>query len=48
MRDNLGADIAAGAGLIIDDELLAKPLRQPIADQPRIDVGCRARAESRQ
>ena len=35
----LGGDVVAGAGLVFDDELLAEPLRQPLADQARDDVG---------
>ena len=37
-HDRLGADIAAGARPVLDDELLAEPLRQPLADQARDDV----------
>ena len=35
----LGTDIAAGARPVVDDELLAEPLRQPVADQAGVDVG---------
>ncbi len=38
-HDRLGGDIAAGARPVFDDELLAEPLRQPLADQARDDVG---------
>jgi hypothetical protein len=33
-----GADVAAGAGPVLDDEGLPQPLRQPLPDQPRRDV----------
>ena len=39
----LGADVVAGAGLVLDHELLAEPLGQPLADQPRQNVGGAAR-----
>ena len=32
-HDDLGADIAAGARSVLDDELLAEPLRQPLTDR---------------
>ena len=38
-HDRLGGDIAAGARPVLDDELLAEPLRQPLTDQARDDVG---------
>jgi hypothetical protein len=38
-----GRDIGAGAGLVLDDELLAQPIRQRLPDQPRGDVGRAAR-----
>ena len=38
-HDRLGADIAAGTRPVVDDELLAEPLRQPLTDQARDDVG---------
>src|SRR6516225_6603047 len=38
-HDCFGADIAAGAGTIFNDELLTQPLRQPLPDQPRSNVG---------
>ena len=38
-HDRLGADIAAGTRPVLDDEWLAKPLRQPLTDQAREDVG---------
>jgi hypothetical protein len=37
--NRLCADIAAGTGPVLDDELLTEPLRQPLADQARRDVG---------
>ena len=46
MDDGLGGDIAAGARPVLDDEGLAKTLRQPLSYQPRDDVvsaaGCEA------
>src|SRR5262249_33827219 len=39
MHDGLGRDIAAGARAILDDELLAKPLGQPLSYEARQDVG---------
>ena len=39
LRDRLGADVAARAGAILDDELLAEPLREPLTHQARLDVG---------
>ena len=38
-HDRLGGDIAAGARPVLDDEWLAEPLRQPLTDQAREDVG---------
>ena len=32
-------DIAAGARPVLDDEWLTEPLRQPLSDQARDDVG---------
>src|SRR5262245_15338587 len=40
--DRLGADIAAGTRPALDDELLAEPLREPLADQASDDVGAAA------
>ena len=42
-HDRLGADIAARARSIVDDELLAKLFRQELGDQTRDDVGRAAR-----
>jgi hypothetical protein len=39
LRDRLGADVAAGAGAVLNDELLAEALRQPLTHQARLDVG---------
>ena len=39
LHDCLGGDIAAGARTVLDNEWLAEPLRQPLADQARNDVG---------
>ena len=38
MDRGFAADIAAGAGPVLDHDLLAEPLRQPLADQARGDV----------
>src|SRR5262245_23515477 len=38
-HDRLGADIAAATRPVIDNKLLAEPLREPLADQARGDVG---------
>src|SRR6516162_3140551 len=38
-HDGLGADIAAAARSVVDDELLTEPFRQPLTHQPRDDVG---------
>ena len=39
VHDRVGGDIGAGAGAVFDNELLAEPLRQPLAHEPRHDVG---------
>ena len=39
LGDRVGRDVAAGTRLVLDDELLAQPLRQPLAHQARHDVG---------
>src|SRR5215831_14677657 len=41
--DRLGAEIGASAGPVFDDERLAEPLRQPLADHARNDVSRAAR-----
>ncbi len=46
-HDRLGPDIAAGARPVLDDEWLAEPLRQPLTDEARDDVGRAAGGESR-
>ena len=38
-HDRLGSDIVAAARPVLDDELLAKPLRQPAGKQARRDIG---------
>jgi hypothetical protein len=38
-HDRLGADIAAPTWTIFNDELLTQPLRQPLPDEPRSNVG---------
>jgi hypothetical protein len=35
---HFGGDIAAGSRAIFDDELLPKPLREPLSGEPRDDV----------
>jgi hypothetical protein len=37
-HDRLGADIAAGSGPVVDDKLLAEPLRKPLSQEARVDV----------
>ena len=39
MDRRLGADIVARSRLVLDDELLAEPLRQPLPHDARRDVG---------
>ena len=39
LGDRLGADVAAGAGAVLNDELLAEAIRQPLPHQARLDVG---------
>src|SRR5262249_36813079 len=39
LHHRLGADVAAGARPVVDEELLTKTLRQPLAEEPRDDVG---------
>src|SRR5258705_11450384 len=46
IHDRLGADVAAGPGPVLDDELLAKPLGKPLTDQARHDVGTPASGET--
>jgi hypothetical protein len=36
--DNFGADTAASARPVLNDEVLSEPLRQPLAREPREDV----------
>ena len=38
-HDQFGADIAAGARPVIDDDLLPEPLRQPLTHEAREGVG---------
>src|SRR5713226_129364 len=38
VHDHLGADIAASSWSVLDDELLAEPLRQPLSYQACHDV----------
>src|SRR5262245_12410215 len=44
-HDGLGADIAAAARSVLDNELLTEPLRQPLTHQTRDDVGRTGRSE---
>jgi hypothetical protein len=41
-HDRFGADIAASTRAVLDNELLAEPLREPLRDQAREDVGRRS------
>ncbi len=41
-HDRLGTDVGAGARPVLDDEWLAEPPRQPLADQASDDVGSTA------
>src|SRR5262249_59066171 len=45
-HDGLGGDVSPGPRPVLDDELLAEPLRQPLADQARDDVGAAAGGEA--
>ena len=45
LRDRIGADIAARAGAVLDDDLLAEPLPKFLRDDPRNDVRAGARRE---
>jgi hypothetical protein len=44
-HDRLGADIAAAARSVLDNKLLAEPLRQPLTHRTRDDVGRTGRSE---
>src|SRR5882757_9266263 len=44
-HDRFGADVAAAARPVLDHEWLANPLRQPLTDQTRDDVGRSAGSE---
>jgi hypothetical protein len=46
IHDRLGADIAAGAGPVLDDEVLPEPPREPLTDQARRDVDPAARGKT--
>ena len=37
--DRLGCDVAAGAGAVLDNELLAEPLGQPLPDHAGGRIG---------
>src|SRR5437870_4784891 len=43
----LGAQIAASAGLVLDDHLVAEPLGELLRDQPRDEIGAAAGSERR-
>ena len=46
-RDNrLGGDIGSRAWLVLDDERLAEPLREPLTNETRGDVGRAASQET--
>src|SRR5215813_9063624 len=44
-HDRIGPDIAAAARSVLDNKLLTEPLRQPLTDQTRDDVGRTGRSE---
>jgi hypothetical protein len=44
-RHRLQREIAAAARSVVDDDRLAQPLREPLTDQPRNDVGRAAGAD---
>src|SRR5438552_8737230 len=44
--DRLGAEVAASTQPVLGDELLAKPLGQPLTEQARHDVGTPASCET--
>ena len=46
LDDRLGGDITARAQPVFDDELLAKPLREPFTYQAREDIGRAASAKA--
>jgi hypothetical protein len=46
VHHGLGADVAAGARPVLDDEGLTQPFGQPLADQPRGDVDAAACGEA--
>jgi hypothetical protein len=45
-HDRLGGDIGAGAWPVLDDELLAEPLRQPLTHQTRDEINRAARGKA--
>jgi hypothetical protein len=45
LRDEVGADAAAGPGAIVDDDRLPELLRELVGDEPRDDVGRATRRE---
>jgi hypothetical protein len=44
-HDRFGADVGAATRPVVDYELLAKPLRKPLADEARRDVVCATRRD---
>src|SRR5262249_19883515 len=46
LHDRLGGDIGASTRSVLDDELLAEPLRQPLADQACHNVGATSGGKS--
>jgi hypothetical protein len=46
MDDSVGGDIAASAHSILDDEGLAKPLREPLCNEARKYVGRAASSQA--
>jgi hypothetical protein len=47
-RGRLGGERAVGAGAVLDHELLAQPVGEPLADEARDAVGIAARREADQ
>src|SRR2546430_2596304 len=43
MKRRFGADVVAPARFVLDENLLAQPLRQPLRHDPRRNVGASAR-----
>jgi hypothetical protein len=48
LSDKFGGDVAARAGPVLDDELLAEPLRQPLRNEARRNIWCNTRRKTDQ